>query len=231
VYPTLRSAAPPLLALLLLILPLCGQAPLASEMNPGRYANMAESMVDMMDAFADAYGKRRFGGTSGSNSGSGSGWGASPWDASSWSGMPSPTPWSAMTTPWSGMPGLSPWPQIPGMGSAPSWSNITPGLPNLFPPLPSMPRPPAPAATPFQGIWLGQSGEVFVVRDGAFRIYIDPDTFREGRLKLQDDRLVMLDPQSGNTVEYDYIFEEDHLALRDPWGGMLLYRLLLRNPY
>jgi hypothetical protein len=188
------------------------------------YADMAESMVTMMDAFADAYGKRRPGGLSPGT-------------------MPmSPTPCGSnplgamgmASLPWGSMPFDTPaWPELPSMGSeTPPWNafggGLPGGLPSLFPHLPA-PTPAAAPSSPLEGIWLGQSGEVLVIRDGRFRIYQDPDNYREGRLQLQGDRLAMQDPESGNALEYDFIHEEDHLALRDPWGGVLLYRLLLRQ--
>jgi len=199
VHPILRST------LLLLGLGLLAPAPWAGEMDPGKYADMAESMMDMMDAFSQAYGKRRFG------------------------SMPAnPLSWGSQATgamPWGSMPRPPAWPQPPGMGEDGPWGPMPPGLPNLFPRLP----PPPPS--PLEGVWLGQSWEVLVIRDGRFRIYQNPDHYREGQLRLQEDRLTMQDPESGHQMEYDYILEENHLALRDPWGGVLLYRLLLRDLY
>jgi hypothetical protein len=201
----------------------------APAADAGRYAEMAESMVQMMDAFSDAYGKRRQGPASsapmspspwGGNPLSSSPWGSSPWGFSPMSPLSAGAmPWGG--APFGGMPSPSGWAQWPG-GQAP-WGSLPQGLPNLFPNLP----PPPPG--PLDGIWLGQSGEVLVVRQGRFRIHQDPDSYREGQFRLQGDRLAMLDPESGHVVEYDMIHEQDHLALRDPRGGILLYRLLLRG--
>ena len=139
----------------------------------------------------------------------------SPWSSTPWSG--GGMPWGGSGMPWSGglMPGM---PQMPGGA----------GLPT-----PSMPSPPwagrqkGPASTEFlEGAWEGQGGELLLIRRGMFRIYADAETYRDGHLQIQGDRLQLRDAESGRTRDYEMRQQGDQLALRTPEGDVLLYRRL-----
>lgn len=85
---------------------------------------------------------------------------------------------------------------------------------------------PAPNQSPLDGIWQGQAGEIVLVMYGHFRIYADSDHYRDGRYEINDNLLVMHDPQTGNSRSYEYAFSEGRMALRDKDGNLLLFRQL-----
>ncbi|HEB95323.1 MAG TPA: hypothetical protein ENI96_02690 [Sedimenticola thiotaurini] len=212
----------------------------SGQTTTNRYGRMAESMLDMMDAFASAYQKRQ-----GSAPGNPSrNWGGSaPWSQSMqqmgpWGGG---MPWGQSMNPWSlynpmanpmgnvnpfGMttPGSMPWPQMPGSAPAnPFWGNTY-----QAPPAGGGTLPP-PARSPLDGRWQGRSGEILEVRDGRFRIYQDADSYREGVIdRVDDSHLSMRDPASGVSRDYEYAVNEGRLVLRDDAGNLLLYRQI--NP-
>ena len=76
------------------------------------------------------------------------------------------------------------------------------------------------------GAWQGNSGEVLVVRDGLFRIYAGIDSYNDGRLAVHGRQLVLSNPSTGHSREYEYALHEGLLALRDNSGNVLLYRRL-----
>jgi hypothetical protein len=139
----------------------------------------------------------------------------SPWSSMPWTGGGMPqTPWSRM--PWSGaqMPGM---PQMPGDASMP------------MPSMPATPwagsRPQESTASDFlDGSWEGQSGELLLIRRGMFRIYADAQTYRDGHLQVQGNRLQLKDAESGRTREYEMRYQSGQLALRTPEGDVMLYR-------
>jgi hypothetical protein len=201
------------------MIPLCAPVQGDDFDYPNRYQSMAESMVDMMDAMGSAYNKRRYGTDSPSDSRSsrmpsspwgggmpGSGFGASPWGGMPGSGF-SPSPWGGMpgsgfsTSPWSGMPGSS----FP----APPWGEKSPSRPK---------------SSFLDGSWQGNSGEILIIRDGRFRIYLDRDNYRDGQLRMEGQHLSMYDPASRTTRQYEYAQQDGRLALRDELGNLLLYR-------
>ena len=129
-------------------------------------------------------------------------------------------PWTSGGMPWS--QGGMPWPQgtmpgVPGYGQQmlPSFNSGNPSLLTQ--------GPAGPAA--LDGSWQGRSGEVLVIRNGRFRIYLNRNDYREGSLRLSgNDRLSMLDPESGITRQYQYAEHQGKLALQDEKGNLLLYR-------
>ncbi len=210
-----------LLPLLLFSLAVHGQS------TGNRYGKMAESMLDMMDAFASAYQKRH---------------GSNPMNqAQNWTGGS----WSPAMTPWSGLygnplsHGFSPWsmasPMSPATGMTP-FGMTTPG---------AMPWQQTPAnpfwGAPFQGggmsgaapgprspldgRWQGRTGEILEIHDGRFRITRGAQESREGIIdRIDDGRLSMRDPGSGVSRSYEYAVDEGRLVLRDAAGNLLLYR-------
>lgn len=218
---------------------------------PNRFGSMAESMVDMMDAFSQAYQKR------GRENGGGSGWqspqsggnwsmssnpwssmGSNPWSmgSSPWSSMAANpwsmggSPWSSMAgSPWSSMAG-SPWSSMPGspwsMGGNP-WSQLNnmPGYPAFGPNAQVPYGQPSGWTGALDGSWQGQSGEILAVQSGRFRIYLDRDRYQEGRIELLGkDLLSMQGQNSGTARRYEYAVHEGRLVLRDEAGNLLLYR-------
>ncbi|MES9957601.1 MAG: hypothetical protein ABW086_11160 [Sedimenticola sp.] len=173
---------------------------------PNRYNGMAESMMDMMDAFSSAYEKRKGSGSMGFNSpqsgfGSMPGFG-NPMSPMSGFGMPNNfNPGSMPFNSFGGAPAYNPWRAMPQFAPAPS---ITEQL---------------------DGSWQGQAGDMLVIRNGRFRIYRDKDNFREGRIHIENEQILsMQELSSGQSLRYEYAEQEGRLALRDEWGNLLLYR-------
>ena len=144
----------------------------------------------------------------------------SPWSATPWSG--GGMPWGGGAMPWSG--GGMPW-----SGGAMPWSGG--GMPWKGAQMPAMPAPPwaeaqrGPGSSEFlEGVWEGQGGELLLIRRGMFRIYADAETYRDGYLQVQGDRLQLRDADSGRTREYEMRQQGDQLALRTPEDDVLLYR-------
>ena len=142
----------------------------------------------------------------------------SPWSSMPWTG--GGMPWTGSGMPWSGgqMPGM---PQMPGAAGMPT------------PSMPPMPSPPwtgkqkGPASSELlEGAWEGQGGELLLIRRGMFRIYADAETYRDGHLQVQGNRLQLRDEDSGRTRDYEMRHQGDQLALRTPEGDVLLYRRL-----
>ncbi len=103
----------------------------------------------------------------------------------------------------------------------PYGAGAVPGMPAQ-----SMPPPPRGPAHPLDGVWQGRSGEILMIRDGRFRIYVTRDRYRQGRLRLKGDTLYMHDPQTRTTNRYEYATHKDRLVLRDAEDRLLLYRRL-----
>lgn len=76
------------------------------------------------------------------------------------------------------------------------------------------------------GIWLGQSGEIVLVMYGYFRIYADADTYRDGRYRIDGDWLLMHDPETGVTQEYQYALDSGRMIMRNKNGTLLLFKQL-----
>ena len=148
--------------------------------------------------------------------------GSMPWGGG---GMPwggGGMPWGGGGMPWGG--GGMPW----GGGGMPWSGGQMPGMPT-----PSMPAAPwggrarGPASSELlDGAWEGQGGELLLIRRGMFRIYADAETYRDGHLQFQGERLQLKDAESGRTREYEMRHQDDQLALRTPEGDVLLYRRL-----
>lgn len=85
----------------------------------------------------------------------------------------------------------------------------------------TMPPPPVSA---LDGSWQGESGEILVIRNGLFRIYLDRDNFREGRLAQVEPRVIVLqDMDSGESRPYAFAESEGRLVMSDPNGNLLRY--------
>ena len=118
--------------------------------------------------------------------------------------------------------------------SSPSWQSYDGYSPSLYPPapmsripVPKMPLQPRPAP-PLNGIWQGRSGEILMIRDGHFRIYVSRDRYRQGKLRIRGKTLYMRDPRTNTTNEYEFAIQKGRMALRDAEGRLLLYRRIER---
>ncbi|WP_260291995.1 hypothetical protein [Sedimenticola hydrogenitrophicus] len=102
------------------------------------------------------------------------------------------------------------------------------GIPG-YGPYPGAPYPYRAPARPSQGAmlngsWQGESGEILVIQDGLFRIYLQRDNFRDGRLTQVEPRLILMqDLESGQVRPYEFAESEGRLLLRDPAGNLLRY--------
>ncbi len=103
------------------------------------------------------------------------------------------------------------------------YSGFQGGYPPYPPPGYGHPLPPANLSI-LDGSWQGESGEILVIRNGLFRIYLDRDNFREGRLKQVQPQVILLqDLQSGQLRTYAFAESEGRLLLQDPAGNLLRY--------
>jgi hypothetical protein len=85
---------------------------------------------------------------------------------------------------------------------------------------------PVPMQSALDGIWQGRGGEVVLVMYGHFRIYADADHYRDGMYQINDNLLILHDPQTGHSRTYEYAYDEGRMVLRDEAGQLLLYRQL-----
>lgn len=99
------------------------------------------------------------------------------------------------------------------------------GPPPTYAPYPGAPYPayPQPGFI-LNGSWQGESGEILVIQNSQFRIYLDRDNYREGRLAQVQAQLILLqDLDSGQIRHYEFVESEGRLLLRDPAGNLLRY--------
>lgn len=98
------------------------------------------------------------------------------------------------------------------------------GSPYSGSPYPTPAVPYGPRASILNGSWQGEGGEILVIRNQQFRIYVDRDNFRDGLLALpQPQILVLQDRETGQTRPYEFAESEGRLILRDPAGNLLRY--------
>jgi hypothetical protein len=96
------------------------------------------------------------------------------------------------------------------------------GYPGVPYPYRAPARPPQGAM--LNGSWQGESGEILVIQDGLFRIYLQRDNFRDGRLtQVEPRRILLQDLESGQVRPYEFAESEGRLLLRDPAGNLLRY--------
>ncbi len=103
------------------------------------------------------------------------------------------------------------------------------GLPG-YAPYPGTPYPPyaGPVAPRpgfiLNGSWQGESGEILVIQNELFRIYLDRDSFRDGRLaQVAPQMIILQDIASGQERPYEFAESEGRLLMRDPAGNLLRY--------
>ncbi|MET0091848.1 MAG: hypothetical protein ABW068_17855 [Candidatus Thiodiazotropha sp.] len=116
--------------------------------------------------------------------------------------IPGMTPGSMTGIPGSYLPGQS---LMPG-GTQPQYSFQT--------------------ASDVDGIWVGRGGEIVLVMYGYFRIYASSEVYRDGRYRIEGDRLLMHDPESGVTQMYEYRLDEGRMIMRGENGNILLFKKL-----
>jgi hypothetical protein len=76
------------------------------------------------------------------------------------------------------------------------------------------------------GIWIGQGGEIVLVMYGYFRIYATAEIYRDGRYRLDGERLLMYDPASGRTQKYQYVLNNGRMMMRSADGTLLRFKQL-----
>ncbi|MET0067963.1 MAG: hypothetical protein ABW076_16585 [Candidatus Thiodiazotropha sp.] len=120
---------------------------------------------------------------------------------------------------------------VPGMTPGLSPGTMS-GLPGSYLPGQSM-LPSSPAsqyryetASELDGIWVGRSGEIVLVMYGYFRIYASAETYRDGRYRIEEDRILMHDPESGVTQTYQFRLDEGRMIMRGESGNILLFKKL-----
>ncbi len=180
-----------------------------------RYRPMAESMLDMMDAFSSALQKRR-GGESYSSSDMGPTW------------IPAPYQWGNPST---SVPGHQPWGLYPNPPASQGWWQLQPpaSAPNRFG-APSAWWPGIGASavphglSQLEGDWQGRTGEILSIKKGHFRIYRNPSQMRQGRIRLLSRHKMLLHSSANSSIEYEYALNNDRLVLRDPGKNLLLFR-------
>jgi hypothetical protein len=120
-----------------------------------------------------------------------------------------------------------------GFNSYPPWSVA--GYPDGYYPgaAPIRPHPPYRAIpqgtqlrTAVDGIWIGQGGEIVLVMYGYFRIYATAEVYRDGRYRLDGEWLLMHDPASGRTQEYQYVLNSGRMIMRSADGTLLRFKQL-----
>jgi hypothetical protein len=184
----------------------------------GQYNPFGQAMDMMMDAM-ESYGRNRA------------------WEdtLSSYANQAQPWSWGTLpgVSPWSGLSGVTP--QLPGQSQ---WQQLFQGMPqqrpgdplrgySAFTPGPGLNRGSTTrynAGSPVNGVWQGNSGEILLVRGQSFRLYVGRDNYSDGRLALLGNRLVLANPSTGISREYEYAAHEGRLVLRDSDGNLLLYR-------
>ncbi|MCU7931966.1 MAG: hypothetical protein KZQ90_14280 [Candidatus Thiodiazotropha sp. (ex Codakia rugifera)] len=164
---------------------------------------MSKAMIAMMDTMGDL--AHQFKGDSNW------GFGSNTSPSNSWNGFNS-TPWGVPGSPYS----MSP---IPGVG-----------LPGQYPYLPpaagGLPMHPSVPKSIVDGIWIGQAGEIVLVMYGHFRIYASAEIYRDGRYRIQGNKLIMFDPETETTLEYDYALDSGRMIMRSESGTFLLFKQL-----
>ncbi|MEW8297403.1 MAG: hypothetical protein AB2712_01025 [Candidatus Thiodiazotropha sp.] len=116
-------------------------------------------------------------------------------------------------------PGVNPYAySMPGFGSGPGY-----GAAPLSPP----PASPTRHKSVVDGIWLGRGGEVVLVMYGHFRIYdASSERYRDGRYRIQGNKLYMLDPETELIQAYDYYLEEGKMVMHSESGTLLYFKQL-----
>ena len=130
--------------------------------------------------------------------------GSLPYD--SWQGFNSYPPRALSGYPGGYYPGTIPGPPAYPYGATPYYSTKTP--------------------SEVDGIWIGQGGEIVLVMYGYFRIYADAEIYRDGRYRIDGQRLLMHDPESGITLEYQYALDSGRMIMRGENGTLLLFKQL-----
>jgi hypothetical protein len=154
----------------------------------------------------------------------------SPWSSMPWTGgmpqMPgSSMPWTGGGMPWTGS--NMPWSgaQMPGMPQVPGSTGM---------PMPTMPwaggrQKESTSSESLDGSWQGEGGELLLIRRGMFRIYADAETYRDGHLQVQGNRLQLKDAESGHARDYEMRRQGNQLALRTPDGDVLLFERIAND--
>jgi hypothetical protein len=85
-------------------------------------------------------------------------------------------------------------------------------------------RPYGPQKFPLNGSWQGEGGEILVIRNQQFRIYLDRDNYLEGRLQqIHPQMIVLQDLQTGQARPYQFAESKGRLILLDPSDNLLRY--------
>jgi hypothetical protein len=106
------------------------------------------------------------------------------------------------------------WPQMGGMDQLSQYGRQWMQAPQNLPFLGSQ----------LNGVWLGRNGEVLIIAGNQFRIQAGRDRAVQGQLRVQGNRLWLLNSQTQRVNEYEFANHEGRLVLRDSYGQLLLYR-------
>ncbi len=84
--------------------------------------------------------------------------------------------------------------------------------------------PVGPVSFPLNGSWQGEGGEILVIRNQQFRLYLDRSNYRDGFLAWPHPQMIVLkDRGSGQIRPYEFVESEGRLLLRDSTGNLLRY--------
>ena len=133
-------------------------------------------------------------------------YGNGPLPYNGWQGFNSYPPWGLSGYPGYYYPGGTGGQPAYPYGAAPYYNTITPAE--------------------VDGIWIGQAGEIVLVMYGHFRIYADAEIYRDGRYRIDGQRLLMHDPRSGATQAYQYALDSGRMIMRGEDGTVLLFKQL-----
>jgi hypothetical protein len=73
------------------------------------------------------------------------------------------------------------------------------------------------------GRWQSSTGEWLLISGDYFEVRSSEGSAR-GRLAVQGERLYTYSPELGVSLEYEFALDRERLALRDPYGQLLLFR-------
>ncbi len=126
---------------------------------------------------------------------------------------------SAPNQSFSGSPWNQTWPgmmsSMPGATAGQQMMRQMPGSNSPWYPL---------AASELDGVWQGQGGDLLEIRGDRFRLAGGAGRHIEGQLRTQGNVISMRNARTEATRSYEYAVHQGRLALRDPYGQLMLYR-------
>jgi hypothetical protein len=75
------------------------------------------------------------------------------------------------------------------------------------------------------GVWLGQRGEYFMIRDGYFRLFVSGfSQFENGRIDLKGPMMRIKSGRTERIANYIYAYKDGRMILKGEGGDLLLYK-------